>query len=457
MDKKIKILFYNVDGAGVNYYRTTTPANELERNHSNEFHVEISNNIDFNDPDTLDYLKSFDIIHYHRQLVGDMNMFYKIVDELKKSGTKLIVDVDDYWHLPKQHPYYNMSVERQLHKPIIENLKLADYVTTTTDIFANEISKTSNKNIDDIGVFYNSIDPSWMKQFQNNWKPDPDGKVRITYMAGSSHKGDVEQLRTVVNVLNADTQLKGKFKIILAGWDADGTTVDVTFNQEFGAVLQSQGLWNNKIIKIINDTRGNVDAIPQLSEDIKNQFRGKVFKTDKRQIKSDESVYYYYENILTDHHRIINDDDYVQWLMNFERDGKYENEGIFARRWTQKANAYASVLDETDIVIAPLTDNTFNRMKSNLKQVECWTRKLPIVCSDMPPYNVDGEHMRNCMLVPTGKQAHKYWKKHLKKLILDDELRTKLGENLYNDFKEKYHLKNVTENRAKFYKSVLKK
>jgi glycosyltransferase involved in cell wall biosynthesis len=143
--------------------------------------------------------------------------------------------------------------------------------------------------------------------------------------------------------------------------------------------------------------------------------------------------------------------------MNFERNVQYDNEGNFGRRWTQKANTYAKVLDETDIALAPLADNGFNRMKSNLKQVECWTRKLPIVCSDIPPYNVDGRHMENCVLIPNKKNAHKYWKKYLKQLILDAELRKKLGNQLYEDFKEEYNLANVTAKRAEFYEKVVAK
>lgn len=457
MDKKIKILFYNTDGAGVNYYRTTTPATALEKYHSDEFHVEISNNIDFNDPSVIDYLKSFDIIHYHRQLIGNLDVFRNIANELKQSNTKLVVDIDDYWHLPEQHPFYLLSKERQLHKPIIENLKIADYVTTTTDLFANEICKATGKKKNEISVLYNSIDSSIMKQFENNHKPDSDGRVRITYMAGSSHKGDVEQLRTVFNVLNADPELKDKFKIILAGWDSNGTTYDVKFNQEFALELQKINMWDNNIIKIINNSRGDVDAIPNLPTDIKDRFRGNVFITEERNIKSEESVYYTYEKILTDDHKIIKNNNYLHWLMNFEKYGQYNDEGIFARRWTQKPNTYATVLDETDIVIAPLSDNLFNKMKSNLKQVECWTRKLPIVCSDIPPYNVHGKHMENCVLIPTGKQAHKYWKKYLKKLILDSELRKKIGENLFNDFKDEFNLINVTNKRAEFYKSIINK
>jgi hypothetical protein len=295
-----------------------------------------------------------------------------------------------------------------------------------------------------------------MKQFQNNWKPDPDGRVRITYAGGSSHMGDIEQLEGVVNALSADSQLRDKFKIILAGWDTAGSTTDITFNQEFAKELQKLNMWNQNIVKIINKTKGNVDLIPKLPAQLKDKYRNKVFSQQQRDIKSEESIYFYYEKILTDNHRIIENKDYYQWLMNFERNIRYDNEGIYARRWTEKANTYAKVLDETDIVIAPLADNKFNSQKSNLKQVECWTRKLPIVCSDIPPYNVHGRHMENCVLIPAEKNAHKYWKKYLKGLILDQDLRKQLGEQLYDDFKEEYNLFNVTNKRAEFYEKIIK-
>jgi len=455
MDGKIRILFYNLDAAGVAYFRTLTPATELERNHGDEFFVEINPELNFNDPTTIEYLKTFHIIHYHRQLLPDPKQMQALAVELRRSGTILMVDIDDYWNLHKNHPFYALSQEKKMHVPIIENLKIADYVTTTTDIFAEEIRKVTMK--DNVGVFYNAIDPLWMKQFQNNWKPDPDGRVRITYMAGSSHMGDVQQLEGVFNVLYNDSDLKDKFKVIIAGWDTEGNTTDITFNQEFGDLLQKKGLWTTSIVKIINKTRGDVDQIPGLPQDIRDKYRGKVFSSQQRDIKSEESVYLTYEKILTDNHKNIEDKDYLEWLGNFERNVMYENEGNFARRWTQKANAYAKVLDETDIVIAPLADNSFNRMKSNLKQVEVWTRKLPIVCSSIPPYDVHGRHMENCVLIPNEKNARKYWQKYLKKLIMDESLRKQLGEQLYEDFKVEYHLAEVTRKRAEFYRAAVMK
>lgn len=455
MEDKIKILFNNRDGAGVNYFRTLTPATELERNHSEQFHVDINPDLDFNDPNIIEYLKSYHIIHYHRQLAPDVPTMMKVKNALKDSSTLLVMDIDDYWHLNKKHPYYDLSIQQKLHLDIIDNLKIADYVTTTTDLFANEIRTLTGK--DNVQALYNAVDPIWMKQFQDNRTPDPNGLVRIVYTAGSSHLGDVEQLETVVNYLDADPETHGKFKVILSGWDTEGTTTEVKFNEEFAKELQKIGMWTRENIKIINKTRGNVDAIPKLPASIKNKFRGNIFSSNQRSINSEESVYLYYENVLTDNHRIIKNPDYLAWLKNYERNVTYSNEANYARRWTQKANIYASVLDEADIVLAPLADNEFNHMKSNLKQVECWSRKLPIVCSDIPPYNVDGVHMKNCILIPAEKNAHKYWKKELKKLILDAELRTQLGNQLYEDFKDKYNLATVTQKRATFYKEVVAK
>jgi glycosyltransferase involved in cell wall biosynthesis len=277
-----------------------------------------------------------------------------------------------------------------------------------------------------------------------------------SYWCGNSHMGDIEQLEGVMNVLSNDYDLKDKFKVIVSGWDTEGNTTDITFNQEFGTELQKRNLWNKDVVKAINNSRGDVDKIP-IPQDLKDKYRGVIFDQKQRDIKSEESVYLVYENILTDNHRMIKNPDYLEWLGNFERNVQYEDEGNFARRWTQKANTYAQVLDETDIVIAPLEDNAFNHMKSNLKQVECWTRKLPIVCSDVIPYNVHGRNMENCVLIPNEKNAFKYWHKQLKKLILDADLRKRLGEQLYEDFKEEYNLANVTTKRAEFYKECIAK
>ncbi|NJO65107.1 MAG: glycosyltransferase family 4 protein [Richelia sp. RM2_1_2] len=454
-----KILFYNLDGAGVNYYRTLTPATQLERDHSDKFDVEINPEVNFNDPNVLQYLKKFDIIHYHRFMVSSVPNMLRLANDLKKEGVTLIVDIDDYWHLDPTHPMYHIYNDKKTSNDIVDNLKIADYVTTTTDVFASEIRKVTKK--DNVFVLPNAVNPEWMKQFKDDRKPDPDGLVRITYMAGSSHMNDLQQMIGVTNMLNANQDTKGKFKMIIAGWDTEGTTNDVTFNQEFGQELQKRNLWTPQMIKSINKSKGNVDLIEKLPQALRDKYRGNVFFIKNRSINSSESIYLAYEKILTNNYAIITDEEYKKWLTNYERN-KYVNEGVFARRWTQKANIYAEVLNETDISIAPLADNMFNRMKSNLKQVECWSRRIPIVCTDIPPYNVDGVDDENCLLIPwaknnlRNKRIDQDWAKALRRLILSKELRERIGNGLYETFKEKYNLKNVTDKRAELYMSVAK-
>ena len=68
----------------------------LKKNSSDEFHVEINPQIDFNDPNIIDYLKSFHIIHYHRQFLHDTGQMNELAKELRKANTILMVHVDDY-------------------------------------------------------------------------------------------------------------------------------------------------------------------------------------------------------------------------------------------------------------------------------------------------------------------------------------------------------------------------
>lgn len=453
MEKK-KILFYSNDVGGVNYYRIKTPAIQLDLLDNNKnFSVEINNKLDFLNPETINYLMGFDIIHYHRELSTNPQINLGIINKLKESGVKLVVDVDDHWDLHKNHPQYHNAKEKNHKKMIFSNLLNADYITTTTQIFADEIEKNIKKK--NVFVFENSINPEIMTQFKPNKTKNKDGLVTITYMGGSTHLNDLRQLEGVVNILNSDPDVKNKFKIIIAGWDSRGKKNEMVFNENLKRELMERNIWNYKIISSINKVKGNINLVKEIPKDLKIKYQNNMFIKKERNIETRESVYSEYEKILTDGYKLIDNKEYYNWLMGFEVNGIYHNEFNYGRRWTKPPNKYATVLDETDIVIAPLEDNSFNRCKSELKQTECWTRKLPILCSDIAPYNIYGVHMKNCVLIPNKKNAKKYWVKYLKKLILDEKLRNELGNGLYNDFNNKFNLENVTKKRLEFYKNVV--
>lgn len=449
---KIKLLFFNRDKGGVNYFRTETPAIQLKYKYSDIFDIELKNEILGKDVDTIfNELKGYDIIHYHRTFVTSLDINLQLINMLKNNGTKLIVDIDDYWILDKTHPLYTYSIETNLKDIAIQNLINADYVTTTTEFFKNEIKKY-NKNV---LVLVNSINTDIQPQFKNNNKFDRDC-VNITYIGGSSHLYDVKLLEGTVNMLHNDNSLKNKFKIILGGFDTNGTKTERSLNPDFVKAMQILNLYNNKFISTLKSVNGDLTKIKGLPLQVVELFKNNVFLTKKVDIKPQESVYYEYEKILTDNYKLVgNNPEYINFLNKFLKE-KYvhENDVNYVRRWTAKPNEYAKILDETDILLAPLVDNPFNNMKSNLKQVEAMTRKLPIICSDVVPYNVEGVNNHNCILIKNKKNQERDWAKSLKKLILDKDYRNELGNNLYNDFKEKYSLENVTKERVDLYKLV---
>ena len=62
----------------------------------------------------------------------------------------------------------------------------------------------------------------------------------------------------------------------------------------------------------------------------------------------------------------------------------------------------------------------------------------------------------NSLMVDSSKN-HKQWYQHIKRLINNPELVKQLSENLYDMVKDTYSIQAVTETRAEWYKSLIKK
>ena len=449
-NKRIKILFYNKNKSGVNYFRTLTPAIHLDKHYIDDFDITINSEFDPTSDEGMVYMKSFDIIHYHQYLTNVTPLMVKISEELKNNNTKLILDLDDYWILDNKHPKYYRFKEDNVSQMIETNIKLADYITTTTELLGEEIKKVSGKN--NIIILENSIDPETMPQFENN--RTKDDVVRIMYLGGSTHFHDIKQLEGVANMLNCDPETKNKYKFINVGWDMRGEKHETMFNQDLKKELEDRKLFTQKLLNEIIKSNTDESKIKSMPEDLKLKYSGRYFNIQKRPWKPNEIPYYHYENFLSDNYRVIDDKNYLNWLKTYSNTD-YPNETKYARRWTQPANKYAYYLNEADVVIAPLENTKFNNMKSCLKQIEAWSRKLVVICSDVIPYNVDGKHMENCILIPNKPNSKKHWFKALKKVIIDKELRKELGNNLYKDFSKKYNLNIINKKRSEFYKSII--
>ncbi len=108
----------------------------------------------------------------------------KLLVECKKHGTKLIVDNDDFWSIPKHNPAYKMY-RKHAKDAVINAIKHATRVITTTPQLA-EKTKELNPNV--------YICPNALDLEEPQWNATAAHPFTIGYVTGSSHLYDVKLL-----------------------------------------------------------------------------------------------------------------------------------------------------------------------------------------------------------------------------------------------------------------------
>ena len=403
MDKKIKMLVIPSDRTGVGKFRSVDPHVYIAEHYGDEFDVDIVYNMPNGDLEA--FLKQYDLIHIHKQLDKQC----KIIDMIKFLGIPVIVDIDDHFKLGNDHPMSITAKKERWHEPIINHLKKADYVTTTTPIFADVI-KQHNKNVK---VFPNAINPE-EKQYAVAKNPRTD-KLRVGIICGSSHLKDLELLSGIATQVNKD-----KVQFVLCGFDTRGT-------------------------RTIYKDNGEVETRP---------------------IYPQESVWCDYEKIFTDNYRTISPE-HKDFLMKYMAgvDDPFTNEP-YRRMWTRHINDYATHYQNVDVLIAPLKENDFNKVKSELKEIECGFTHTAFIGQNFGAYTINLVPMiekggkineeGTALLVDSSKN-HKQWAKYINKLADNADMLKKLQDNLYNFVKDRYSLAEICKQRVEFYKSIVNK
>jgi glycosyltransferase involved in cell wall biosynthesis len=402
---KINVLVLPSDKSGVGKFRSVDPHVMLQNMYPNDFHIDIDYEPNVKD---VNYWKKYQIVHVHRNVGQTYEETPKLIEWLKSNGIIVIVDIDDYWLPTKEHPIHQLILQNKIHQKIMDNLKVASYVTTTTKLFADEIRKY-NKNVE---VFANAINP---KDPQFNEPTLPSEKIRVGWLGGSSHLHDLKLMSGFVSKLSP---LQDKLQYYICGFDTRGTVTEI--NKETGQQTQ-------------------------------------------RAIKPEETVWARYEEIFTDNYKIITPK-YKDFLSKFEEKEFFgwENEN-YVRVWTRPVTTYAKNYSKFDISLAPIQNHIFNRMKSQLKVIEAGFYKKALIASNVGPYTIDLKHALhqgqftdgNALLVNESNN-HSDWAKNIKKLVENPNMIVDLGERLYETVKDKYDLNNVTKERAEFYKSLIK-
>lgn len=403
MDKKIKMLVIPSDKSGCGKFRSVDPHVYIAEHYGDEFDIDIVYNMPNGDLEA--FLKQYDLIHIHKQLDKQC----KIIDMIKFLGIPVILDIDDHFKLGNDHPMSITAKKERWHEPIINHLKKADYVTTTTPIFADVI-KQYNKNVK---VFPNAINPE-EKQYAVAKNPRTD-KLRVGIICGSSHLKDLELLNGIAMQVN-----KNKVQFVLCGFDTRGT-------------------------RTIYKDNGEVETRP---------------------IYPQESVWCDYEKIFTDNYRTISPE-HKDFLMKYIAgvDDPFTNEP-YRRMWTRHINDYATHYQNVDVLIAPLKENDFNKVKSELKEIECGFTHTAFIGQNFGAYTINLVPMiekggkineeGTALLVEPSKN-HKQWAKYINKLADDADMLKKLQNNLYNFVKDRYSLAEICKQRVEFYKSIVNK
>ena len=196
---------YN-EGAN-SYHRMGWPAKHIHKNHSDEIFMVFTKGIF--DPWDIITLKKFDIIHFHKYF-GRYESSKELWGKLQSYGVKIVMDLDDHWDWPEGMELTQYLKDENRYGNELENVKLADYVTVTTQHFAKIISEY-NKNV---VVLPNGLDTK-----HPMWSDDPtlSDIIRIGWLGSLQRYHDFEKLRKGIKMLYSDKELEGKFSFTLFG------------------------------------------------------------------------------------------------------------------------------------------------------------------------------------------------------------------------------------------------
>lgn len=184
---------------GVAKFRILDPYIKLQELYPKDFNIEL---LDVSNLLTVDTNK-YDYVVAHTAMVVADELYKKLL-----TVDNLVVDIDDYWNLDSSHQLFHYHQQNKMSEKIIKLLKHAQIVTTTTQLFAFEISKYNKA----VFVLPNAIDFD-----ETQFKPQPlvDNFIKFGYIGGSNHFYDIKLLDGLFTALKGNE----KFKMVLAGFN----------------------------------------------------------------------------------------------------------------------------------------------------------------------------------------------------------------------------------------------
>lgn len=197
------------------------------------------------------------------------------------------------------------------------------------------------------------------------------------------------------------------------------------------------------------------------TEDIKQLLEFPKYLTEK-QLDEIELVFCGYDNknaekvTVDEIGKIISKeklDDKDNWWVQTEN--KFKQEVKHYKRIESKdimKGEFGKIYEDIDVLLVPLTNNKFNRCKSELKFIEAGFTNTAVISSKVIPYSNFGVNEEDCLFVkePTPQA----WAKAIKKILRDKYLLKKIKD--INSLRVKYshNLEDITEKRYKFFSEI---
>lgn len=334
----MNILAFTRQNSAVGYHRIMLPMHYM----ANRF-VRLTDTL----KDEL-FDRHFDIVLINRYIDG--HSLEELLDYKKRYGFKLIVDIDDYWHLDPWHILYGNYPTAS----IMQHIKAADGVTVTNYKLRSAITDELGIHEKKICILPNAL-PYGHDQFTDA-REDSTDKTRFVYVGGNTHLSDVKHIGGAMKRIQSDGNIRNSSQFILSGY-------------------QDHPVWISMLTYFSGGYKGNVIVQPGLP-----------------------------------------------------------------------VSEYMNLYNSADVAMAPLKASRFNSMKSNLKVLEAAAKKIPIICSDLPPYSICPD------IVHAANSSDWYFA--IKKLAKDAIYRQELGMANYEWCKLHHSIWSVNEDRRQFYEYI---
>lgn len=288
-------IVYSPRPNGVSLFRLELPNGHISENYPGKFEfvatdTEQIKEVPIEEFESIDAYIFCRLWHHppaHKTNGVDLSQIKEYADRLRRNGAKIILDVDDWWYLTSNHPFYADQKILQTEKVVIEHMRLADVVTTTHEYLAQKI-RQYNPNV---VILENA---PWTKYEQFVSKKTPSDVLRFGYFGASQHFEDVETLELPFRKLAQNSILDNRYLFYLAGWREDNEASQY-YQWIFSAQGQNKNFGRIKAADIYSYAQGYNDVDVSVAP-----LRYTEFNKCKSNLKIIEAAYHKCAFIGTD-------------------------------------------------------------------------------------------------------------------------------------------------------------